>query len=120
MADEGTFCTTTEAVRKTGAGANSTATGEAYINQFVKEAEGYIMMVIRYDYKTNYGSLNTASKELLREATSNLAAIYAINYDMGGYTSRTEAELMINVLKTIADECLSLLADQKTQTYSLT
>lgn len=118
MADEGTFCTTAEAIRKAGEGANATAITEAYVNQFVKEAEGYIMVGIRYDYKTTYATLKAETKELLREATSNMAATYVITYDMGGYTSRTEAELMINYLKTRADECIQLLQDQKTTTYS--
>ena len=120
MADEGTFCTTVEVGRKAGEGVNATAAAEAYVNQYVKEAEGYIMVGVRFDYKTDYASLNTETKELLREAASNMAATYAIIYDMGGYTSRTEAELMINFLKTRADECIKLLQDQKTTTYSTT
>lgn len=120
MVDEGTFCTTAEAVRKAGAGASAVSSAEAYVNQFVKEVEGRIMTGTRYDFKTNYASLNTETKELLREATSNMAGIYIINYDMAQFTSRTEAELMINVLKSQADECVELLLDQKTKTYSLT
>ena len=120
MADEGTFCTTVEVVRKTGSGANATAAAEAYTNQFVKEIEGYIMASVRYDLKTNYAAINVETKELLREATSNLAAIYVINYDMSGYTSRTEAELMINVLKMRAEENIQIIKDQKTITYSKT
>lgn len=120
MADEGTFCTTAEVVRKSGSGANATAAAELYTNQFVQEAEGYIMVGVRYDYKTRYASLNTETKELLRKAASCIAATYVINYDMSGYTSRTEAELMLNVLKMWADECMVLLKDQKTATYSTT
>ena len=82
MADEGTFCTTAEVLRKAGANASATSTAEAYTNQFVKEAEGYIMVLCRSDFKTDYAGLNAEFKEILREATSNLAAMYAIQYDI--------------------------------------
>jgi hypothetical protein len=120
MADEGTFCTTAEGARKAGEGANATAKAELAMNHYVQEAEGYLMLVARNDYRSGYASLNAETKELLREATSNLAGIQAIAYDMSGYTSRTEAELMMNVLKTRADEIVELLKDQKTTTYSTT
>jgi hypothetical protein len=118
MADLGTFCTTANVQYKAGANASATANVEGYINQYVQEAEGFIMCACRSKFKTNYAALNAEAKELLRLATSNLAAISVIQFDMSGFTSRTEAELMMNVLKTIADECIKLLQDQKTVTYS--
>ncbi|GAF93672.1 unnamed protein product, partial [marine sediment metagenome] len=40
-------------------------------------------------------------------------AIYCIQYDMGGYTSRGEAEDMINILRDQANRRLSLIIDKK-------
>ena len=119
MADEGTFCTTAEVTRKSGASASATSKAEAYTNQYVKEAEGEICARVRYDYKTNYASLSTISKEVLRMAASNLAAIYVIQYDMSGFTSRIEAEDMVNILRDSYLRCLQVLGDKKFREWAL-
>jgi hypothetical protein len=61
-------------------------------------AEGKICMDTRYDWVTNYASVSTIGKEVLRDAVASLAAIDVINYDMSGFTSRQEALIMVNVL----------------------
>ena len=66
---------------------------------------------------TLYASLNVDVKGILKETASNLAAIYVITYDMGGYTSRVEAEDMINVLRDAALRNLALLRDKKTKDF---
>jgi hypothetical protein len=63
--------------------------------------------------------LNADVKGLLKEAASDLAAIYVIQFDMSGYTSRTEAEDMINVLRDAALRALSLLRDKKVQDFMI-
>lgn len=118
MAEEGTFCINGDVEKKAGANASATSTAEAYTNNFIKQAEGRIMDMARSDLKTGYGTLNNETKELLREASSNLAAIYAIQYDMSGFTSRIEAEDMINILTFNFDAAMKILSDQKTITYS--
>jgi hypothetical protein len=117
MADEGTLCTTAEVERKAGANCSATSKAEGYTNQYVQEAEGLISAVTRYDWVTNYASINAIGKELLREAASNLAAMYVISYDMSGFTSRIEAEDMINVLRDAALRALSLLRDKKVRDF---
>lgn len=117
MADEGTFATTAEVSRKAGANANSTSNAEAYINQFIKEAESYINGVCRFNFTDVYSTLNADVKSLLKEAASNLAAIYVINYDMAGFTSRTEAQTMLDVLYQRAMDCIKELKDKKTQYF---
>jgi hypothetical protein len=52
--------------------------------------------------------------------TSDIAAIYAIEYDLSGFTTRTEAEDMINILRDAALRGLSILRDKKTQTFLMT
>jgi len=118
MAEEGTFCINSDVVKKAGVNVSATSIAEAFTNNYIKQAEGRIMVTARSDLKSNYGTLNAETKELLREAASNLAAIYAIQDDMAGYTSRIEAEDMINILTFNLREALKLLADQKTITYS--
>ena len=113
MVDTGIFATTAEVQRKAGANASSTANVEAYINDFITQAESLINSVCRYNFSDNYSTLNVDVKCLLKEAASNLAAIYVIQFDMSGFTSRTEAEDMINVLRDGALRALSILRDKK-------
>ena len=117
MADTGIFCTGTEVGRKAGAGVNSTAVTEAYTNDFIAQAESYINTATRYNWSDEYAGLNSDVKGILKMAASNLAAIFCIQYDMSGYTSRYEAETMCDILKTVANECIYILRDMKAQTF---
>lgn len=98
MAEAGTLCVNADVVEEAGANANSTYTAEAYTNKYIKKAEGKLCLDTRYDWVTNYSSVSTIGKEILRQAVSCLAAIKCINADMSGFTSRQEALIMINVL----------------------
>ena len=98
MAEEGTLCINADVLKKAGLNANSTATAEAYTNVFIKMAEGILSTAARYDWKTNYSSISTIGKEILRDAASSYAAVLAMNYDMSGYTSRQETLVMVNIL----------------------
>ncbi len=112
------LCSSGAIVVKAGANASSYAiTSGAILTQFSNEAEGLINSMSRYDYTTNYGSLTANAKTLLGEIASNLAAIYVIQYDMSGFTTRIEAEDMINVLRDGALRGLSLIRDEKTKTF---
>ena len=117
MADEGIFATTAEVERKAGSKVSATSKAEAYVNQYMAEAESLINNVCRFNFSDNYSTLNGDTKETLKEVSSNLAAIYAIQYDMSGFTSRVEAEDMINVLRDAALRAMSLLRDQKVKTF---
>lgn len=98
MAEAGTLCINADVLKKAGENANSTATAEAYTNVFIKMAEAQICTSARYDFVTNYASVSTIGKEILRDAASSYAAIQAINYDMSGFQSRQEALTMVNIL----------------------
>ena len=117
MADTGIFATTAEVERKCGANVSSTSKAEAYINDYMAQAESLINAVTRFNWSDAYSGLNADTKGLLKEVATNLAAIYAISYDMSGFTSRTEAENMINILRDAALRGLSLLRDQKVKTF---
>lgn len=117
MADTGIFCTTAEVLRKAGAGASATSSAEAYTNDFVTQAESEINALCRYNFSDNYAALNADVKGILKAVASNLAAIYVIQYDMSGFTSRIEAEDMINVLRDAALRGMSILQDKKAQDF---
>lgn len=117
MADTGIFATTAEVGYKAGAGASATSKAEAYVNSYMSQVESQINVLTRYNWSDNYGSLNVDVKGILKEIASNLAAIYVIQYDFSGFTSRTEAEDMINVLRDSALRGLSILVDSKVERF---
>ena len=117
MADEGVFATTAEVQRKVGANASSTANVEAYINQFMAEAESLINATVRYNFSDNYSTLNGDTKEILKMAASAKAAAMVIQYDMSGYSTISEAVSMINVLLDEYDRCIKELKDKKVQQF---
>jgi hypothetical protein len=117
MVEAGTLCTNAQVETKSGANASATADAEAYTNIYILMAEAVVCAVTRYDWVTNYASLSSIGKELLRDVTSSLAAIYVITYDMSGYTSRVEAEDMINVHRDAALRGLGMLRDKKMQDW---
>lgn len=113
MVDTGIFATTTEVQYKAGANASATSKSEAYVNSYMEQVEAHINNTCRYNFSDNYSSLNNDTKELLKEVASNLAAIYVIQYDISGFSSRIEAEDMINILRDAALRGLALLKDKK-------
>lgn len=114
MADTGIFATTTEIQYKAGANASATSKAEAYTNSFIAQAESFINATTLYNWSDAYSTLNADVKALLKEAASNIAAMYVINYDTSGYTSLAEAQSMLNVLWDRAVLCMKLLEDLKT------
>jgi hypothetical protein len=71
----------------------------------------------RYNWSDVYSTLNVDVKGILKEVASNLAAIYVIQFNMAGYTSRVEAEDMINILRDAALRGLALLRDKKSEEF---
>ena len=125
MADDSIMCSQVEMLQKAGANVSSTLnaatdTTFVYSNAFIGQAESTINAMTRFNWSDWYvGTPNTDVQHILTEATSNLAAIYCIQYDMSGYTSRGEAESMITVLRDGFMRNISILRDIKVQTFML-
>lgn len=112
-----TLCTSGAIVIKAGAGVASGASiSPSILEQFSNEAEGFINSATRYDWVTNYASVGSNYKPILADVASCLAACYLIAYDMSGYTSRGEAESLINVLHDKAIRIIEILRDDKVKT----
>lgn len=120
MVEAGTLCGQTDVAKNAGASASTTSVAEAYTNVYIKEAEGLLCSKSRYDWVTNYASISTIGKEILRDAVSAYAAIKVINYDMSGFTSRQEALIMINLLWAVWSETYKLMDDNKYKDFILT
>ena len=117
MVDSGIFATTAEVQRKAGANASTTSKAEAYTNDYMTQAESYINDLTRYNWSDNYSALNVDVKGILKEASSNIAACYVIQFDMSNYTSLAEAQTMIDFLWSRAEKCLALLKEKQHTDY---
>ncbi len=117
MADFGVWTKNADIQAKAGTGANATAKATAATDVYVLDVEALINVVTRYNWSDNYAGLDADFQGMLREASSNLCAIYVIQWDMSGFTSRIEAEDMINILRDAALRALSLLRDKKVQEF---
>lgn len=111
MADTGIFATTLEVQRKAGAYANATATDEAYINDFITQAESQINVDTEYNWSDVYTDLNVDVKGILKLAASNFAAMYVIIYDPNSWTLQT-ANLKLNVLWNGYMEAIKILRNK--------
>jgi len=123
MGDEGIYATTAEIQAAAGANASATSKAEGYTNAYVLLAEGTINAVCRRQFAATaaaFAALPTAGKKILSETAACLAAIMVIQYDMSGFTSRAEAEDMINILRDTALRNLAILRDKKTQQFIMT
>lgn len=119
MAEAGTLCVNADVVEECGDLANATYTAEAYTNKYIKKAEGFVCTQSRYDWVTNYASVSTIGKEFLRDATSKLAAFYAIKQSMSGYTSMTEAQTLLDSNWNAVVEMINLLRDEDFKAFVL-
>lgn len=118
MADEGIWTKNADIQAKAGTKANATAKAIAATDIYVLDVEAFVNCVTRFNWSDAVtAGLNADVEGILREASANLCAIYVIQWDMSGFTSRIEAEDMINTLRDAALRALSLLRDQKTQDF---
>lgn len=116
MAETGIFCSGAHVIRKAGGNVSGAAITQNNYNDFIEQAESFINLSTRYNWSDNFSGANIDTKMVLREAASNLAGIYAIQFDMSGI-NRIEAEDRINILYRRFKDCIKLLSDQATQTY---
>ena len=113
------FATTAEVQRKAGANASSVSNTATYIDDFMSQVEALINVSTTYNWSDAYATLNVDVKGILKEVASNLAAMYVIQYDMSGFTSRTEAETMLDVLREGALRGMSILRNKNPQEFMI-
>ncbi len=119
MADFGIWTKNVDIQAKAGTNANATAKATAATDVYVLEVESMVNVLTRKNWSDAYAGLNADVKDILKMITSNLCAIYVIQWDMSGFTSRIEAEDMINVLRDQALQGMSILRDIKQQTFMI-
>jgi len=115
MVEAGTLAINADVVKMAGVNVSATSIADGYTNVYIKEAEGLLSTLTRYDWVTNYASVSTIGKEALRDAVASYAAVKAINFDMSGFSSRQEALIMVNILWACWSETWKLM--QKDNNY---
>ena len=106
------FATLAEVQHKVGANASTTSNAAAYVTDFMFQAESYINVATNFNWSDAYSGLNDDFKGILKEAASNLAAIYVLNYDyatLTAATSRIEMEDRLNLLWARFNACMKVL-----------
>ena len=72
----------------------------------------------RFNWTDKFTSgLNADVKGILTETGAAWCAMIVIQSDMGGFTSRAEAQTMLDVLRDLVTTNISILRDIKTQTF---
>ena len=121
MVTTGIYCTDADVkakVKNMSADIDSGDTAET--DRWIGDAESLINCTARKVFAVDtaaFAALSSTKRKLLTEVASNLAAIYAVSYDMSGFTSRVEAEDLINIFRDAALRGLSILRDKKTQSF---
>ncbi len=102
------LCISGQAIRKAGLNANSAITlSGAAMDKWSDESEGFINSETRRDWITNPASANFSGA--LADIASSHIANKIINYDMSGYTSRIEAQTMLDVNADIVRKGIAFL-----------
>ena len=119
MADAGQFAKDADILLRVGTNASATVKGAGWFDTIILDVEANINILTRYDWSTADAAttLNTTVRGILIDTGASLAAIQGISWDMSGFTSRVEAEDMINVLRDTALRNLSILRDKKNQKF---
>jgi len=113
-----TLCSSEAIVTKAGTNVNSDAIASlALLTRLSEEAEAEICSITRKDWITAYSGLDTEVRNILDMYCSAHAGSNLITYDMGGFTSREEARLMLNFLDQRMKVAASLLRDKKVETF---
>ena len=119
MADAGQFAQDADILLRVGTNASATVKAAGWFDKIILDVEAVINCMCRYDYSTADATttLNASVRGILIDTGACLAAIEGISWDMSSFTSRIEAEDMINVLRDIALRNISILRDKKTQDF---
>ena len=102
------------------AGENRDATSDVDANHIILQdmAEGYLSALLKLNLGgTGFTDLDATTRYLITEWAARFAGINLITPNMAGYTSRVEAEDMINVHIYRMVQIEKLLTEEDTKTF---
>ena len=105
--------TSGEALAKAGYHYNPDLTTSGALAGWSNQAEGRIVAETRRNWVSQYAGLSEGIKRILSDIASSLIAKQIISCDMSGYTSRSEAQTMLDVQDDVAETGIRILKDFK-------
>ena len=105
---------TTSGAALSKAGANATISSAALII-WSNQAEATLSTITRKDWVADYANVTANFKNILSDVVSDMIAMNIVKWDMSGYTSRTEAETILDVLRDNIARNVEILRDVKYQ-----
>ena len=112
----GNFTTSGSATYKAGDGMTTNIPKEAW-DLWISGAEAYINVATRFNWSDEYSTLNDDVKYVLEDTASSKVAMNAIGYDMSGYSSRSEAETMVDILTDSINNNITILKEIKSRDF---
>jgi len=118
MADVGIYTKSADIQARAGENAPAVSKAVAATDVYVLNVESLINSLTRFNWSDAFtAGLNADVGGILTEASACLCAIYVIMGDMNAYTTRIEAEDLINVNRDKALFAISILRDKKVQKF---
>ena len=118
MADAGEFAKDADILLRVGTSASATVKAAGWFDTIIVDCEAIVSCATKFDWVgLGAAAINDTVEGILTDATASLAAINGIIWDMSGFTSRIEAEDMINVLRDRYLLDISILRDKKVQDF---
>jgi len=117
MAYTGTIVTEAQIALMAGKNVDATGDTEANHNDLAAQAEAYLSVLVKKDLVTAWSGLSTVYRQLFSEWAARFAATQLIAFNMAGYTSRVEAEDMINIHVFRMQQIEKLLNDSSVQDF---
>lgn len=109
-----TLCASGAAITKAGLNRNTDVSmSGAVMDAWSDQAEGVIVARTRKDWVDDYANVDAHVKFILDDVCSSIIAKQIIAYDMSGYTSRAEAQTMLDVQDDVVRSGLKELEDFK-------
>lgn len=121
MANAGQFAQDADILLRVGTGASATVKAAGWFDTIIIDVEAMINCATRYDWSAldSATTMNASIRGILVDTAACLAAIEGVTWDMSGYTSRIEAEDVINVLRDRALMNIQILRNKEVQTFML-
>ena len=119
MTDIGIYIKNADIQARAGVNANATEKLTAATDVYVLNIESMINMRTRKNWSTAFSGLDVSVKGSLTHVGACWCAMIVVNSDMSGFTSRSEAQTMMDFLNNEVNKGLSFLKEKAAETFIL-
>ena len=121
MADVGIYTKNADIQARAGVNANATSKAAAATDVYVLNIEAMINVRTRKNWSAavTAGPLDASVQGALTHVGACWCAMIVINSDMSGFTSRSEAQTMLDFLNNEVNKGLSFLKEKGAETFIL-